>query len=77
MDVLRRLFIGHTNKNLLPRLQKRSGIAISTTIQLVMDNSWIVAFRTHSASTEVEASLKFDIQLTGVPSPIFSNGVGW
>tara|TARA_Y100001949_G_scaffold172142_1_gene175692 strand:+ start:7961 stop:8941 length:981 start_codon:yes stop_codon:yes gene_type:complete len=48
-----------------------------TTVQLVMDNNWAVTFRIHNASTMVEASLKFDIQLTGVPSSMFSNSVSW
>lgn len=48
-----------------------------TTIQLVMDGNWAVTFRIHSASTMVEPSLKFDIQLTGVPSSMFSNSVSW
>lgn len=48
-----------------------------TTIQLVMDNNWAVTFRIHNASTIVEPSLKFDIQLTGVPASLFSNSVSW
>lgn len=49
----------------------------TTTIQLVMDNNWAISFRIHSARTLVEPSLKFDIQLTGVPSSMFSNSVSW
>ncbi len=53
------------------------GVPSTTTVQLVMDNNWAVTFRIHSASTLVETSLKFDIQLTGVPSSMFSNSVSW
>lgn len=55
----------------------QSGKQSQTTIQLVMDGNWAVSFRIHSASTMVEPSLKFDIQLTGVPSSMFSNSVSW
>lgn len=48
-----------------------------TTVQLVLDNNWAITFRIHSAKTEVEASLKFDIRLTGVPSTLFSNTTSW
>lgn len=48
-----------------------------TTVQLVMDNNWAITFRIHSAKTDVEASLKFDIRLTGVPSTLFSNTSSW
>jgi hypothetical protein len=54
----------------------RSGVS-ETTVQLVMDKNWAVTFRIHNASTMVETSLKFDIQLTGVPSAMFSNSVSW
>lgn len=48
-----------------------------TTIELVMNNGWTVTFRIHNASTYVENSLKFDIQLIGVPDAMFSNSVSW
>lgn len=48
-----------------------------TTLQLVLDSDWGISFRVHSAKTLVEPSLKFDIQLTGVPSSLFSNIVNW
>lgn len=57
--------------------EMQSGEQSQTTIQLVMDSNWAVTFRIHSASTIVEPSLKFDIQLTGVPSSMFSNSVSW
>jgi hypothetical protein len=57
--------------------EMQGGEQSQTTIQLVMDGNWAVTFRIHSASTMVESSLKFDIQLTGVPSSMFSNSVSW
>lgn len=56
---------------------ERSGVKSQTTVQLVMDNNWAISFRIHSASTFVERSLKFDIQMTGAPSNLFSNTVSW
>lgn len=48
-----------------------------TTIELVLNNNWVITFRIHNASSNVETSLKFDIQLSGVPSAMFSNSVSW
>jgi len=56
---------------------KKDGNASRTTIQLVMDNDWGISLRLHSAKTEVENSLKFDIQLTGVPTSLFVNKLTW
>lgn len=38
-----------------------------TTIIMGFDNGWQFSFRIHNASTFVEPSLKFDIQLIGIP----------
>lgn len=38
------------------------------TVEMYLDNGWQLTFRIHSASTEVEPSLKFDIRLVGSPS---------
>lgn len=48
-----------------------------TTIELTMDNGWAISFRIHSASTIVEPSLKFDIQLLGQPADMFYIDVEW
>jgi len=42
-----------------------------------MDNGWAISFRIHSASTIVEPSLKFDIQLVGQPANLFFIDVAW
>lgn len=48
-----------------------------TTVILTMDNGWAISFRIHSASTIVEPSLKFDIQLVGQPANLFFIDVAW
>ena len=48
-----------------------------TTVVLTMDNGWAISFRIHNASTIVEPSLKFDIQLIGQPADLFYIDVDW
>ena len=48
-----------------------------TTVILTMDRGWSISFRIHSASTIVEPSLKFDIQLIGQPANLFFIDVAW
>jgi len=43
-----------------------------TTLGMIMDGGWEVSFRIHSASTLMERSLKFDINLLGNPPVLFS-----
>ena len=40
------------------------------TVELYMDNGWQFSFRIHNASTKVETSLKFDVQIIGMPATI-------
>lgn len=49
----------------------------NTTLILTLNNSWVISFRIHNASTYVEPSLKFDIQLKGMPSDIFYINKAW
>lgn len=49
----------------------------STTIQIVCDNGWALSLRIHNASKWVEPSLKFDIQLIGVPNNMGSVIEAW
>lgn len=49
----------------------------TNTVELIMDNGWEICFRIHSASTYVEASLKFDVQITGVPTSILILNNTW
>jgi hypothetical protein len=42
----------------------------NNTLELYLDGGWQFSFRIHNASTKVETSLKFDIQIIGVPADI-------
>ncbi len=41
--------------------------ASKNTVELYMNEGWQFSFRIHNASTKVEPSLKFDIQIVGMP----------
>ena len=47
------------------------------TIELCMDGGWQFSFRIHNASTYVETSLKFDIQIVGMPTAIITINYFW
>ena len=47
------------------------------TVELYMDNGWQFSFRIHNASTKVETSLKFDVQIIGMPATIISINCSW
>lgn len=47
------------------------------TIELYLDSGWQFSFRIHNASTIVESSLKFDVQLIGMPSSIIKLESAW
>lgn len=49
----------------------------SNTVELYMDGGWQFNFRIHNASTYVEPSLKFDIQIIGMPATIISINCKW
>ena len=53
----------------LPEVIFSSGIKKSsgTTAIVNMDNGWSISFRIHNASSRIESSLKFDVQLIGLP----------
>jgi len=42
-----------------------------TTATVYFDNGWTISFRLHNASSRVEASFKFDIQIVGLPDSIY------
>ena len=42
------------------------------TLVMILDQGWEISFRIHSASTKLERSLKFDVQLLGNPPVLFS-----
>ena len=47
------------------------------TIEMYMDNGWQFSFRIHNASTTVETSLKFDVQIIGMPTTIICISCYW
>ena len=49
----------------------------TNTIELYMDGGWQFSFRIHNAATKVEPSLKFDIQIVGMPTTIISIDCRW
>lgn len=44
-----------------------------TTLLVEFDNGWVLSFRIHNASSRVEASLKFDVNLENSPRAMFTN----
>lgn len=46
-------------------------------LELYLDGGWQFSFRIHNASTKVETSLKFDIQIIGMPTTIVSIDCRW
>lgn len=49
----------------------------NTTVELYMDGGWQFSFRIHNASTICEPSLKFDVQIIGMPVQIISITAKW
>lgn len=49
----------------------------TNTVELYMDGGWQFSFRIHNAATLVETSLKFDIQIIGMPTTIIVIDCEW
>jgi hypothetical protein len=49
----------------------------NNTVELYMDGGWQFSFRIHNASEQVETSLKFDIQIVGMPTTIITINCLW
>ena len=49
----------------------------TNTVEMYLNNGWQLSFRIHSAKTNVEPSLKFDIQFIGMPVTIFTIECKW
>ena len=47
------------------------------TIQIVCNEGWEISMRIHSASSKVEPSLKFDVNLISLPSAIYAQAEPW
>ncbi|MCM1076382.1 MAG: HaeIII family restriction endonuclease [Bacteroides sp.] len=48
-----------------------------TTLELYLNDGWQFTFRIHNASTKVEPSLKFDIQIVGMPTSVITINRRW
>ncbi|MDR1117160.1 MAG: HaeIII family restriction endonuclease [Oscillospiraceae bacterium] len=49
----------------------------NNTVEIYLDAGWEFSFRIHNASTYVETSLKFDVQIIGMPATITTIQCGW
>lgn len=49
----------------------------ANTIEMYLNNGWQLSFRIHNASSYVEPSLKFDVQLIGMPLSILNIECQW
>ncbi len=49
----------------------------NNTVELYMDGGWQFSFRIHNASAKVETSLKFDVQIIGMPASIITINTVW
>lgn len=47
------------------------------TIHVVCDGGWTISMRIHNASSKVEPSLKFDVNLLGVPPTLYTHHEPW
>lgn len=47
------------------------------TVILTCDEGWQISFRIHNASSRVEPSLKFDINIVGQPQTLYSHHMVW
>lgn len=47
------------------------------TVIVACDNGWEISLRIHNASSEVESSLKFDVQLISLPNSIYAQVEPW
>lgn len=47
------------------------------TIHVVCDGGWTISMRIHNASSKVEPSLKFDVNLIGVPPTLYTHHESW
>ena len=59
----------------LPTEIIQTGTKRGTTLYMILDNGWELSSRIHSAKARVEPSLKFDIQLIGIPNAMYNDRV--
>lgn len=51
--------------------------ASDNTVEIVCDEGWALSMRIHNASSKIEPSLKFDVQLASLPSSIHAQVEPW
>lgn len=57
--------------------QHRDGTLSNNTIIVALDGGWTISMRIHNASSKVEASLKLDVQIIGLPPTLFRQITSW
>lgn len=57
--------------------KETNGQESNNTIQVVCDEGWEISMRLHNASSTIEPSLKFDVQLISFPSKLFAQTIAW
>jgi hypothetical protein len=57
--------------------KEENGVKSQNTIHVVCDNGWEISMRLHNASSRIEPSLKFDVQLISFPSSLFAQVEPW
>lgn len=77
--------LGKSSKNIKPQHKIpilhfpteiiRTSIKDGNKLRMILDNGWELSFRIHNARTKAEPSLKFDIQLIGIPNTMYDDRV--
>ena len=57
--------------------KETNGKESNNTIHVVCDEGWEISMRLHNASSRIEPSLKFDVQLISFPSKLFAQTIAW
>jgi hypothetical protein len=75
---------GHTSIVNIPRLKLPSRFYSvdfkensNTTIEVVCSEGWTISMRIHNASSRVEPSLKFDVNLVSLPNTVYAQAEPW
>ncbi len=55
----------------------RTQIVNNNKLEMILDNGWELSFRIHNARTKIEPSLKFDVQLVGIPNNMYNDREWW
>ena len=61
----------------MPKQFYHIGFKSQNTIEVVCDEGWQISMRIHSASSKVEPSLKFDVNLISLPSSVHTQTEPW